>query len=100
MALVYPSLYEGFGIPPLEAMSCRTVVIVANGSSLPEVVGNAAISIDPMSVESITDALLKVRDLGKKEREELLVRGVARASRFNWNETVRRTIGVYKTLAS
>jgi glycosyltransferase involved in cell wall biosynthesis len=98
-ALVYPSLYEGFGIPPLEAMSCGTVVITAAVSSLPEVVGDAAISIDPRSVDSIASAMLKVRDLGNSEREELIAKGMARSARFNWNETVRRTIEVYRIVA-
>jgi glycosyltransferase involved in cell wall biosynthesis len=98
LALVYPSMYEGFGIPPLEAMSCGTVVIAASVSSLPEVIGDAAIAIDPQSVDSIVEAMLKVRDLEKNEREELIAKGMAQSARFNWNETVRRTIEVYKTI--
>ena len=98
VALAYPSLYEGFGIPPLEAMSCGTVVIAGAVSSLPEVIGDAAIWIDPQSVESMVEMMLKVRDLGHSEREELIARGMARSARFNWNETVRRTIEVYRTV--
>lgn len=99
LALVYPSLYEGFGIPPLEAMACGTVVITAAVSSLPEVVGDTAILIDPQSVDSMVEKMLQVRDLGNGEREKLIAKGIARASRFNWNETVRRTIEVYRIIA-
>jgi glycosyltransferase involved in cell wall biosynthesis len=99
VALVYPSLYEGFGIPPLEAMACGTIVIAAGVSSLPEVVGDAAVMIDPQSVDSMVGAMLQVRDLGKNERESLVAKGLARAARFNWNETVRRTVEIYRVVA-
>jgi glycosyltransferase involved in cell wall biosynthesis len=99
VALVYPSLYEGFGIPPLEAMACGTVAIVSNASSLPEVTGDAAILIDPKSVDEMIEAMLRVRDFGKSQRQELIDKGVAWASRFSWEETVRRTMEVYRVIA-
>ena len=90
MAFVYPSLHE--------VLSCGAVVIASAVSSLPEVIGDVAISIDPRSVDSMIDAMLKVRDLGNAGREELIGKGMARAARFNWNETLRRTIEVYRTV--
>ena len=98
-ALCYPSLYEGFGIPPLEAMTCGTVVITSDRSSLPEVVGDAAITVNPDSVEEIAEALLSLRSLGSR-RQAFIERGLERARQFNWNETARRTIEVYKSVAN
>jgi glycosyltransferase involved in cell wall biosynthesis len=95
--LLYPSLYEGFGMPPLEAMSCGTVVISSNGSSLPEVVGDAAILINPESVEEIAAALLSLRDLGSR-RPAMIEQGFVRASKFSWDETARRTVELYRSL--
>lgn len=98
-ALVYASRYEGFGIPPLEAMACGTLVIAGAVSSLPEVIGEAAIRIDPQSVDSLVAAMLRVRDLDSAEREKLIAAGLAQAARFSWQETVRRTLEVYKIVA-
>ena len=82
-AFVFPSFYEGFGIPPLEAMACGTPVIVSRTSSLPEVVGDAAEFVDPHDGSSIAAALERVlRDAGR--RHELSVAGQARAERFDW----------------
>jgi glycosyltransferase involved in cell wall biosynthesis len=92
---VYPSLYEGFGMPPLEAMACGTPVITSNASSLPEVVGDAALLIDPHDVEGLTEAMhraLKQRGL----REELRERGLARAKLFSWEKTACQTLNVYE----
>jgi glycosyltransferase involved in cell wall biosynthesis len=97
-AFVYPSLYEGFGIPPLEAMACGTVVIAANSSSLPEVVGDAAILFDPHSTDELTDRILSLPNLGVR-REEYLQRGRQQAAKFSWKTTAAKTFEVYQRAA-
>ena len=93
-AFAYPSLYEGFGLPCLEAMSCATPVITSDRSSLPEVVGDSALIIDPMSVESIANALNKIcsDDACHKTLSE---QGLKRARRFSWLTTAKKTVEVY-----
>src|SRR5688572_11439802 len=82
----FPSLYEGFGLPPLEAMACGTPVVTSNVSSLPEVVGDAAVLVDPYSVPDIADGLEKV--LGDDAlRADLTARGRVRASHFSWERS-------------
>ncbi len=94
---VYPSLYEGFGLPPLEAMACGTPVITSNTSSLPEVVGDAGIMVDPHDVEALANAMLQV--LGDSDlRREMSARGIERAKQFSWQETARRTLNVYESI--
>jgi len=84
----FPSLYEGFGLPPLEAMACGTPVVTSNVSSLPEVVGDAALLVDPYDVGALSDALARVLcDEGL--RRQLVARGYARAGRFSWERSVR-----------
>lgn len=98
LALVYPSLYEGFGIPPLEAMQCGTLVIAANRSSIPEVVGDAGVLFDPDGPEALTDILVHVaRNPG--ERQSFIERGYSRVRKFTWDKTVRDTVQVYRNLA-
>jgi glycosyltransferase involved in cell wall biosynthesis len=93
--LAYPSLYEGFGLPPLEAMASGTPVLTSNTSSLPEVVGDAGILIDPQSADEIARAMLKVlRDKGLQE--EMRKRGLERAKRFAWQGVVEETLKVYE----
>ncbi|MDQ6706963.1 MAG: glycosyltransferase family 4 protein [Acidobacteriota bacterium] len=90
MALVYPSLYEGFGLPPLEAMACGVPVITSNGTSLPEVVGDAAVLADPSDIESISEAILRVtRD--ESLRKAMRAKGLARAERYRWDAVASKT---------
>jgi len=84
--LVYPSLYEGFGLPALEAMACGTPVIAANTSSLPEVVGDAGLLVDPYSVGEIADALASVL-VDSSLRARLSDDGLMRAKLFNWDKS-------------
>lgn len=94
---VYPSLYEGFGLPVLEAMACGTPVITSNVASIPEVAGDAAIMVDPLDVQSLKNALRRVladSDL----RRELSARGLIQASRFSWRQTAMKTWQCYQKL--
>jgi glycosyltransferase involved in cell wall biosynthesis len=99
LALVYPSFYEGFGIPPLEAMSCATVAIVSNVSSLPEVVGDAGLMFDPNSVDELTEIMRELPD-NPAIRESLIAKGLARARKFSWDRTVDETVEVYKAVSA
>jgi glycosyltransferase involved in cell wall biosynthesis len=95
---LYPTLYEGFGFPPLEAMGCGTPVITSNCTSVPEVAGEAAILVDPKSEKSIGDALVRLlRD--EPLRRQLIQRGREQVRKFSWQETVRKTLGVYEELS-
>jgi glycosyltransferase involved in cell wall biosynthesis len=97
IAFVFPSLYEGFGMPPLEAMACGVPVLTSNVASLPEVVGDAAITVNPLSVEDITRGL-ECLLLDEKLRKELSVRGLKRAKQYSWKRSAAMTMEVYKTL--
>lgn len=97
--VAYPSLYEGFGLPPLEAMASGTPVITSDGSSIPEVVGEAALMIDPRSVDQLTNAMvLLLTDMDL--RQKLIVRGRVQVERFNWYRVARNTLAVYYEVAS
>ena len=86
--LAFPSLYEGFGLPPLEAMACGTPVVTSRLSSLPEVVGDAALLVDPYDTEAIAGAIARVLgDAGLAQ--DLARRGRARAAGFSWERSVR-----------
>ena len=92
---VYPSLYEGFGLPPLEAMACGTPVVTSTVSSLPEVVGQAGLLVDPTDTEGLAAAMergLNDADL----RAQMKAMGLARAAGFSWRETARRTVDSYR----
>ncbi|MEP6719354.1 MAG: glycosyltransferase family 1 protein [bacterium] len=95
LCFIYPSYFEGFGLPPLEAMKCGAPVIVGNKTSLPEVVGDAALMIDPFDVNAIAAAIQKVIS-DSDFRSELRVKGMQRAKQFDWKETARRTLAVYE----
>jgi glycosyltransferase involved in cell wall biosynthesis len=95
MAFAYPSLYEGFGLPPLEALARGVPTVVAETSSLPEVVGDAALLHPPRDHEALAVALLRLlEDAGL--RTELRARGVARAADFSWDRSARATLEVYR----
>lgn len=96
-ALVYPSLYEGFGIPPLEAMACSCPVVCSETSSLPEVVGDAGEYFDPRNLESITAAMERVM-LSPARRAELIEKGAARHVQFSWRACAEETMAIYRSL--
>ena len=94
-AFVFPSLYEGFGLPPLEAMACGTPVVTSNVSSLPEIAGDAALLVDPYDVDAIAGAMLQVF-ADRPLRDSLIARGLARARQFSWAESVARIRATYR----
>ncbi len=94
-AFVFPSLYEGFGLPPLEAMACGAPVACANASSLPEVVGDAALTFDPRDTEAIRAALRRLSNEADL-RAELRARGLVRAAEFSWQRAARETLYIYE----
>lgn len=97
--LAYPSLYEGFGLPPLEAMACGCPVVTSNTSSLPEVVGEAGILINPYDTDSLVKAIKRVLT-DARLREDMVRKGLAQAKRFSWEKAARETQEVYnKVLA-
>jgi glycosyltransferase involved in cell wall biosynthesis len=95
VALIYPSFFEGFGLPPLEAMVCGAPVVCSNVSSLPEVVGAAALMVDPRSVEQIAGAMCRLLE-DPTLRESLRVAGRLRAAEFSWARSARDTLAVYR----
>ena len=95
---VFPSLYEGFGLPPLEAMASGAPVVTSNVSSLPEVVGGAAVLVDPRDAQSIADGLARVlTDSGL--RADLRARGFVRAAEFSWEHAVQQILSIYGAVA-
>jgi glycosyltransferase involved in cell wall biosynthesis len=94
---VYPSYFEGFGIPALEAMRCGTPTITANRTCFPEVVGDAALMVDPFDEQAIAAALLRILS-DKQLREELMAKGLKRAAQFDWKITARQTLAVYESV--
>jgi glycosyltransferase involved in cell wall biosynthesis len=94
---VYPSYYEGFGLPVLEAMTLGAPVVASNTSSLPEVAGDAALFIDPNDPIQLAEAILKVIS-DRQLRQELIDKGQKRAKLFSWERTARETLKAYKTL--
>ena len=95
---VYPSVYEGFGFPPLEAMACGAAVITSNTSSLPEIVGDAGILVNPEDAGEIAGAIGSVLDDDSK-RENMRAKGIERAKRFSWEKCARETLRLYREVA-
>jgi glycosyltransferase involved in cell wall biosynthesis len=92
--LVHPSFYEGFGLTPLEAMTCGTPAIVSNTSALPEVVGDAALMINPHDLDGLTVAMWRI--LTEKDlRKDLIQKGLKRAAKFSWQKAAQQTLKVY-----
>ena len=95
LTLIYPSIYEGFGLPPLEAMACGVPVIASNVSSLPEVVGDTGVLIDPHDAEAVAQAIqMLVTD--SNTRRNLSLKALARSKEFTWDQCVTQTIDAYK----
>lgn len=92
---VFPSLYEGFGLPPLEAMACGTPTISSNASSLPEVVGDAGILVDSLDVNTLAEKMYEVLT-NEKLRERLMKNGIVRAKMFTWEKSAEETVKVYE----
>jgi glycosyltransferase involved in cell wall biosynthesis len=98
-ALVFPSLYEGFGLPALEAMACGTPVLTSDTTSLPEVVGDAALKVDPLDTVAIADGLARL--VGDADlRADLRQCGLARAGQFTWRRAAERTLAVLEEVAN
>jgi glycosyltransferase involved in cell wall biosynthesis len=95
-AVLYLSLYEGFGIPPLEAMTCGAPVITSNTTSIPEIVGDAALMIDPTDEMAFEDALLGLLN-DENLRKDLIKRGLERAKMFSWKKTAEETLKIYES---
>lgn len=96
---VYPSLYEGFGLPPLEAMACGVPVITSNTSSFPEVLGNADIMVDPYNCDELANAICNVLD-DSLLRDRMSKQGIEQAKKFNWRESAFKTLRVYEEVCS
>ncbi len=97
VATIYPSLYEGFGIPILEAMSCGTAVLTSDRASMPEVARDAALYFDPYSIDSIAESIEKVLD--SELRTSMVRRGFARASKFSWKQSAFQTVEIYASVS-
>ena len=95
LCFAYPSYFEGFGLPPLEAMSCGAPVLTGNLTSLPEVVGDAGLTVDPFDTGAIASALARLID-DAALRADLRERGLRRARDFDWRETARMTLQIYR----
>ncbi len=96
---VFPSWYEGFGLPVLEAMACGAPVVCSNAASLPEVAGDAALLVSPDDVQGLREAISRaLTDLTL--RNELIERGFRQAGRFTWERAARQTLAIYEHVAA
>lgn len=96
---VFPSLYEGFGLPVIEAMACGCPVVASGTTSIPEIVEDAAILVDPSSPKEIAESVFEILSREEKRRE-MIERGLVRISRFDWNEATAKTLEVYENVIS
>ena len=97
-AVVYPSLYEGFGFPPLEAMACGTVAVCSDIGALRETAGSAAIGVDPYSIASIAEGLAQAIEMSEPARKRRISAGIAWAKQFEWTTTAEKTLEIYRRL--
>jgi len=97
MFFVYPSFFEGFGLPPLEAMQCGTPVIAGNKTSIPEVVGDAGLLVDPYDIDALADAMQKLLS-DDSLRNALKQKGSERVKAFSWSRTARQTLDIFERI--
>lgn len=97
LALIFPSLYEGFGLPVIEAMACGVPVVTSTVTSLPEVAGDAALLVDPESVEQITAAINEIVN-NTETRAMMIDKGFAQAKLFSWEEVARKISKVFEEI--
>lgn len=97
LCLVYPSYYEGFGFPILEAFSCNCPIVLSNATSLPEIAGNAVLYFEPFDMEEMIEHIFSLLEHPSK-REDLIEKGKARLELFSWNKTAMETLDVYNSL--
>ena len=95
VAFIFPSRYEGFGLPPLEALACGTPVVGSNVASIPEVVGDGGVLLPPDDAEGMAGALIQLAT-DERFRAELSHRALAQATRFSWERTARETLAAYQ----
>jgi glycosyltransferase involved in cell wall biosynthesis len=98
-AFVFPSLYEGFGLPPLEAMASGTPVVASEIGALPEAVGDAALLVNPENVFDIARGICEVL-LNDEMRASLIERGLKHAASFSWERTAKEVVGIYREVCS
>ncbi|MBL7064272.1 MAG: glycosyltransferase family 4 protein, partial [Anaerolineae bacterium] len=95
----FPSLYEGFGLPVLEAMACGVPVVCSKTSSLPEVAGDAPLLVDPLDADGLAEALARVLE-NADLRQRMITRGLAQAARFTWDQAARRLLSTFRSARS
>jgi glycosyltransferase involved in cell wall biosynthesis len=95
---VYPSCYEGFGLPPLEAMACQCPVVSSHASAMPEVIGDAAEFFEPTNIESIAKAIQKVV-FSDTRKKELVAKGLERVAQFTWQACAQKHLALYQQLS-